>query len=324
MRRAAVAAAALCLTAAAAAPAGPAGGASRGDRDRDRWTSEAASRYWTPARMASAVPLVPEPGEPRSRSAPSGTSRTVRASRTSRTSRTSAAGLRSGTAVTAQHFDGVPSVGVLFSTTKDARAHYCTASVVHSRRGNLIITAGHCRPGGRAAFVPQYRSGARHQPYGIWAIDRGFTHPGRADSGAGSDLDFAFATVRRDLLGRSVEALTGGNVLTRTPGYRVLVTVIGYPTPRHDPADRAVRCTTRTSRLAGHRQLRMVCGGFHGGTSGGPWLTAFDEKTKTGKVIGNIGGLNRGGPSGRDSHRISYSPVYGDEVFKLYARAVAG
>ncbi|MFE0189528.1 trypsin-like serine peptidase [Streptomyces sp. NPDC058989] len=222
---------------------------------------------------------------------------------------------------TARHFDGIPSVGVLFSVDKDARAHHCTASVVHSRHRNLILTAGHCNPGARAAFVPQYRSGAQTQPYGVWAINKSFAYPERGTTGDKADLDFAFATVAPAEDGRSLEEVTGGNILTATPGYTNDVTVIGYPKVRNDPEDRAVRCDTRSARLAGTRQLRMECGGFAAGTSGGPWLTDLDEETGTGRIIGLIGGLNGGGPKGPDHDRISYSPYFGGKILALYTRA---
>ncbi|MFH9420748.1 trypsin-like serine peptidase [Streptomyces sp. NPDC017529] len=285
----------------------PASGATADDDDSGGgWTSEAATQYWTAGRMAAA--------------SPSGAG-TAKGSAAPAARATAAAPDAAGSA---RHFDGIPSVGVLFSVDKDARAHHCTASVVRSPRRNLILTAGHCEPGERAAFVPQYRSGASEQPYGVWAVERGFTDPGRTDTGPGSDLDFAFATVKPDSQGRALETVTGGNFLARTPGYATDVTVIGYPSVRNDPADQAVRCAVRTTRLTGYRQLRMECGGFYGGTSGSPWLSRFDERTRTGYVVGNLGGLNGGGPSGPDSDRTSYSPYYGREVFRLYARAIAG
>lgn len=297
------------------------------------WTTAAANRFWTPGRMAAAVPRHPATG---SGDAPYGHRESASAATERLEAATAGAGAQAA-APTARHFDGVPSVGVLFSVDKEARAHYCTASVVRSPRRNLILTAGHCNPGTRAAFVPQYRSGAAHQPYGVWAItrsysygDRGALALGRGQNASSAqartadpDLDFAFATVAPDRRGRPIEAVTGGNRLTPTPGYRNKVTVIGYPSVRNDPQDRAVRCTTGTTRLTGYRQLRMECGGFYGGTSGSPWLTHFDERTKTGRLIGNIGGLNGGGPSGPHADRVSYSPYYGSKIFALYARAVA-
>ncbi|MEJ8647932.1 hypothetical protein WKI65_07525 [Streptomyces sp. MS1.AVA.3] len=281
------------------------------------WTSRDAAAYWTADRMAAAAPAEGDaPAEP---TAPEAGRDTAASSAAPATRSAARSGARSE--ATARHFGGIPSVGVLFSVDGDTKAHHCTASVVHSPHGNLILTAGHCNPGTRAAFVPQYRSGAATQPYGVWAINDTFAYPGRGTTGAAADLDFAFATVAPDEDGRPLEEITGGNTLTATPGYTNDVTVVGYPNVRHDPEDRAVRCATRTSRLSGTHELRMECGGFYGGTSGSPWLTDFDEEKGTGRVIGLIGGLNGGGPKGPDSDRISYSPYFGAKVLDLYNRA---
>lgn len=263
-------------------------------RPRPTWTSKDAKAFWTPQRMAQAAPPERAPGKP---------------------------AVTSQAAPTARHFDGIPSVGVLFSVDGEAREHHCTASVVHSPHGNLILTAGHCNPGARAAFVPQYQSGQDSQPYGVWAIEDSYAYEDRGTSGAGADLDFAFAVVAPDDSGRHIEEVTGGNVLAATPGYRNQVSVIGYPNLRSDPEDRAVRCDTTTERLAGTRQLRMECNGFYGGTSGSPWLAGYDPRTRTGRVIGVIGGVNGGGPQGPHSDRTSYSPYFGKEILSLYDRA---
>ncbi|MEV5238171.1 hypothetical protein AB0K89_03415 [Streptomyces cinnamoneus] len=267
-----------------------------GGHGRDgSWSSEEARRFWGPTRMSAAA----DGDDDRDADEPA---QRITGS--------------------ARHFDGVPAVGVLFYVGEDMRDHHCTASVVHSPKGNLIITAGHCGLGEDAAFVPDYHRGERKQPYGVWAVDRAFVDPRRDDYGDGSDLDFAFATVRPDGRGRPIERVTGANRLVRTPGDVNRVTVIGYPSADSDPADQAVRCTTMTSRLPGHQQLVMRCEGFFSGTSGSPWLTHFDERTRTGNLIGVLGGLNGGGPDGEDSDRISYSPLNGDEIFKLYLDAI--
>ncbi|MFI2072501.1 MULTISPECIES: trypsin-like serine peptidase [Streptomyces] len=277
---------------AAAVPEG-AGGHGRDDG----WSSEEARRFWGPARMSAAT-------------------------------KDAADGDKDGGAQpitgSARHFDGVPTVGVLFYVGEDMRDHHCTASVVHSPKGNLIISAGHCGFGDDAAFVPGYRQGESKQPYGVWAVDRSFVDPRREDTGDGSDLDFAFATVKADGRGRQLERVTGANRLVRTPGYVNRVTVIGYPSSESDPADRAIRCTAMTSQLPGHRQMTMRCDGFYSGTSGSPWLADFDEKTKTGDLIGVLGGLNGGGPDGEESDKVSYSPMNDDEIFKLYVDAING
>ncbi|WP_051943888.1 trypsin-like serine peptidase [Streptacidiphilus rugosus] len=285
------------------APWGAGGGAG--------WTGADAERFWTPQRMATAVPesvgaTPPPPSAPLNRAA-------VRP------------GARAAVP-TAQHFAGVPSVGTLYYLGKDQAAHNCTASVVTSPGRNLILTAGHCSPGpnGRAAFVPGYDRKA--EPFGIWAVTRGYTLPGHGTTGAGSNLDFAFGVVA-DLNGRKLEDVTGGNTLTRTPGYaNPAVTVIGYPEKSKDPKDQAIRCTVPTSRLggAGLTQLRIDCRGFWDGVSGGPWMINFNGAT--GDIIGNVGGLNGGGlanPNDPRYQEISYSPVYDDQIFSLYQQATA-
>ncbi len=271
------------------------------------WTSEEAARFWTPERMADAAPAA-------------GTAARSAAARPGRPTRSPYAGVPQ-----ASLYAGSPTVGVLYYVDSAMTTHSCTASVVQSPRGNLIATAAHCSLGTKTAFVPQYRTGASAaaQPYGIWAVERAFRDNRHTRTGPGSDLDFAFATVRPNPAGKQIQQLTGGNRLTRTPGYQIPVTVIGYPNIRSAPADKAVKCTTTTTRVTGYKQLRFACGGYYGGTSGSPFLTDYDERTRTGKLVGNLGGWNGGGLENNDD-AVSFSPLYDDQVFELYDAAVAG
>ncbi|MFF7155582.1 trypsin-like peptidase domain-containing protein [Streptomyces sp. NPDC008139] len=268
-------------------------------RTAPHWTNRAAARFWTPERMADSMPssvrqLGPaaEPG-----TVPGPFTRSE----------------------TATHFGGVPTVGMLFSVDGDMTAHFCTASVVHSPDRDLILTAAHCRPGANIGFVPQFRAGAARQPYGIWAVSQVFTDARWAPADdAESAYDFAFARVAPDADGRRIEEVTGGNRLIRTPGFHNRVTVIGYPRTSDDPSDEAITCTTTTSRLEGLRQLQLVCAGYFAGTSGSPWLLDYNTRTKSGSVIGLIGGEDEGGLS----DRISYSPFFDDAIQALYRKAV--
>jgi V8-like Glu-specific endopeptidase len=293
------------------------------------WTSADAEAFWTPALMASAVPETAAVGPAPATAPASGDQHTepaqpgAHAAAAEPERATAAATVPRGT-----HFAGVPSIGTLYYLGKDQTAHNCTASVVKSPGKDLILTAGHCAPGpgGHTAFVPQYDQGK--EPFGIWAVTRGYTVPGHSTSGTASNLDFAFGVVA-DRNGRKLEDVTGGNTLTRTPGYtNQAVTVIGYPgKSSKDEHDQPIRCTVPTDRLpgAGLTQLRIACDGFWDGVSGGPWLTHFNGST--GDVIGNVGGLNGGGlPNSNDTYydRFSYSPVYGDQIFSLYQQATTG
>ena len=63
--------------------------------------------------------------------------------------------------------------------------------------------------------------------------------------------------------------------------------------------------------------MRFACKGYAHGTSGSPWVTHFNPVTRTGLVIGVIGGLQRGG----DTADVSYSPYFGVNVKRLYDAA---
>ena len=73
---------------------------------------------------------------------------------------------------------GTPAVGALVTATASGAlgSHFCSASVVDSPAGNLVITAAHCLMGrqvGQFVFVPGYDNG--EAPYGVWPVRRVIT-----------------------------------------------------------------------------------------------------------------------------------------------------
>lgn len=221
--------------------------------------------------------------------------------------------------VWARHFPGLWNVGALFY--HDGRAnHFCTASVVGSRHGNLLLTAGHClyNPGhgyfSRLVFVPKYLDGER--PLGTWriqtmAVDRRWVRS------ADPDLDFGFATLH-SLGGRQIASLVHPNRLATDQGFRNYVHVIGYPGATAHRADTAIDCGNVTSR-AGRFQVRFDCGGYTSGTSGSPWMAHFNPATGTGDIVGVIGGLHQGGYTSS----VSYSAYFDHDIQRLYGAAAA-
>ncbi|MFI0165154.1 trypsin-like serine peptidase [Streptomyces sp. NPDC017095] len=202
-------------------------------------------------------------------------------------------------------------VGALFAADRAGRpdgGHFCTASVVHSPRGDLIVTAAHCVDDGGAGlvFVPGYRDG--RAPYGLWRVTRRFLPAGWTRE-QDEDSDVAFAAVAgRD--GRRLEDVVGAGRFT--PGVATgatAVTVTGYPRVRETP----VTCTDKPSPYS-RTQQRVDCPGFTGGTSGSPWVNG------DGQVVGVLGGHERGGATAD----VSYSVVLGGEAARLYQEAVAG
>lgn len=205
-------------------------------------------------------------------------------------------------------------VGAVFAHSADGD-HFCTASVVDSPGRNLIVTAAHCLvdPGrGRSrsdlVFVPGYRNG--DTPSGVWPIDAITVDPSWRDSG-NPDLDVAFATVRAQN-GQQVQEVLGANRLGTDQGYTLDVLLTGYPSS----ADEPITCANTTTRQS-PTQLRIDCPDYTGGTSGSPWVTHLDPTTRTGTVVGVIGGYQEGG----DTADTSYSSYFGDQVRALYQQA---
>jgi V8-like Glu-specific endopeptidase len=207
-------------------------------------------------------------------------------------------------------------IGALFSHDVGGD-HFCTASVVQSPGKDLIVTAAHCLHGGRGGtyksdivFVPSYRDGTA--PNGEWHVKRLIVDQRWIDS-SDPDLDVGFV-VLQPLGGRHIEDVLGANRLGDASGADRKVKLTGYPSNGSEP----ISCYNVIT-MQSTSQLRIACTGFPGGTSGSPWLTAFDPVTRTGTIIGVIGGYQGGG----NTPDVSYSPVFGQDVHVLYAKAAA-
>ncbi len=211
---------------------------------------------------------------------------------------------------------GPAVVGALFTGSLSG-GHFCTASVVASPGQNLLMTAAHCiydgSKGGYAqdvAFVPGYHDG--QAPYGIWTAERMLVSP-QWVHGADPDYDVGFI-VLRPLHGRNIQQVLGANEPGWSPGYTSLVRVSAYPSSSGSP----VTCVNRTSQES-VTQLEFDCGGFAGGTSGGPWVLQPASPSRVATVIGVIGGYQEGG----DSPSVSFSPYFGSGIRQLYEQAGA-
>ena len=225
-------------------------------------------------------------------------------------------GYRPGRSATAHPALVSLRVGALFEHDASGN-HFCTASVVASPGRNLLITAAHCISGGKGggyrqdiAFIPGYRDG--QTPFGIWAPARLVVAPQWMTS-SDPDFDVGFVVLKPDG-GKNIEDVLGANQLGIDPGYRNLVRVTGYPASGDTP----ITCLNWTSEQAAS-QLRFECGGFTGGTSGSPWVTHFDPQTRTGTIVGVLGGYQEGG----STPSVSYSSYLGAEIQRLYLQAVA-
>jgi V8-like Glu-specific endopeptidase len=216
---------------------------------------------------------------------------------------------------TGQPFSGEPAVGALFTRSSGHLGkHFCTASVVDSPAGDLVVTAAHCVTGmpGTVDFVPGYDDGLT--PYGVWTVTKVYVDQAWR-SASSEDDDFAFLRVSRPGSSTPVEDETGAEKLvTGTGAVHQMVQVIGYPNAGNQP----ITCQNRLREPMEDR-LEFDCGGYTNGTSGGPFLSRVDPSTGQGQLIGVIGGYQQGG----DTPQVSYSSVLGRNAAALYKRAVA-
>ncbi len=275
-------AATVALTFAAACSTAPSAGPGKSAAD--------AATYWNRARLLDAQPLegggraaAPQPGQ-------------------TPTAHTAVTALR---------------VGALFEHDASGE-HFCTASVVASPGKDLLVTAAHCINGGDGSgynsdivFIPDYRDGTA--PYGIWTPQRLLVAPQWANSGD-PDYDVGFVVLQPHD-GEDIEQVLGSNQLGDDLGYQYLVRVTGYPSSAEAP----ITCLNWTSEQSS-TQLRFNCDGYSAGTSGSPWVAHFDPRSRTGTIVGVIGGYQEGG----DSDSVSYSAYLGSAVHQLYEQAVAG
>jgi len=207
-------------------------------------------------------------------------------------------------------------VGALFAITTAGRlgSHFCTASVVDSAAGDLLVTAAHCVPrhaAGELAFVPGYRGGRR--PDGIWRVSRVLVDE-RWRAARDPDDDFAFLTVRRAGRKASLEAVTGAVALAVGEPAGLRIVAAGYP----DTESRLVSCSN-TARAFSATQFTFSCAGFADGTSGGPLLADVRPAAGLDTVIGVIGGYQLGGKT----PSVSYAARFGGRLAALYRRALA-
>ena len=205
---------------------------------------------------------------------------------------------------------GVAAVGALYPNAR-ASQHGCTAGVVHSPRGDTLITAAHCVSGSGAGMVFVPGQHGAWTPYGRWTITAVHVEAKwarRQDPHA----DVAFLTVAPRMINgvrTSVERVTGGYRLGSTAARGQRVAVTGYPA---GSTNNSITCTTRTY-LSGAFPA-FDCRGYVGGTSGSPWLRVTRHGTE---IVGVIGGLHQGGCHDYTSYS---SPLDGD-ADDAYARA---
>ncbi len=210
-------------------------------------------------------------------------------------------------------FAGTPTVGALFESAASGK-HFCTASVVASPGGDVLMTAAHCIQGNAKglSFAPGFHDGTA--PLGRWKVTGAYFDPAWIADQTPT-RDFAFLTVApKRIAGVStdIQTLTGANVLSTKPSAGETVTVPAYPDGKPKVP---ITCTAKVFFEGIYPAFN--CNPYIGGTSGSPWLAATPEGVL---VVGLIAGLHQGGCY----TYTSYSPPLDAHARAVYQRAVAG
>jgi hypothetical protein len=198
---------------------------------------------------------------------------------------------------------GSSAVGVLML---QGQHPFCTASIVNSPRGNLIITAAHClgrKLASTLMFAPYYYGDSA--PLGEWQVTGQVFPPGWFPYG-NINQDFAFLAVRGD-----VQARAGAESLGFSLPAPASVRVEAYSL-----AGRLTICERRPGviAVAGQHQLSFACPGYAKASSGGPFLTGINQQSGLGTIVGVIGGYQHGG----STSVMSYSSPFGGVLHQLY------
>jgi V8-like Glu-specific endopeptidase len=159
-------------------------------------------------------------------------------------------------------------VGALYDSPTTDR-HSCTASVVASPGGDVLLTAAHCIAGTGAGdvFAPGFHDGV--SPLGRWTVTGAYLDPGWLTD-QDPHRDFAFLTAAPQTIDgrtRSIQSVTGANRLGLGASAGQTVTIPAYP---GGTDNEPVTCTTPVYLHDGYPAFN--CDPYVGGTSGSPWI----------------------------------------------------
>lgn len=213
----------------------------------------------------------------------------------------------------ARTFPGTPTVGALFPSA-GSKKHFCTASVVASPTGDVLLTAAHCVQGSAKgmSFAPGFHRGI--SPFGRWEVTGAYFDP-EWMSEQKITRDYAFLTVApKQIAGAStdIQTITGANALGTKPTRGETVSVPADPAGE---ANSPITCTAKVYFSGAFPAFN--CNPYVDGTSGSPWLAATPDGIT---IVGLIAGLHQGGCY----TYTSYSPPLNSHTRAVYQRAVTG
>ncbi|GGT36436.1 trypsin-like serine peptidase [Nonomuraea spiralis] len=195
----------------------------------------------------------------------------------------------------------------------------CSASTVSSASKDLVVTAGHCVKDGQGewaenwTFVPGYGRGGE-QPYGQYAARRMFVAaPWSRSADDNHDVGMVALTTSG---GRHVADVVGTQDIAFNARRGGQTYGFGYPADPPYDGDRLVYCAGRL-RDDPYKQTHdqgLGCA-MTAGSSGGPWMSDFDPMTGRGTIT-SLSSFKYS-----DDQHTMYGPYFGEAAKAVYATA---
>jgi len=192
----------------------------------------------------------------------------------------------------------------------------CSGTAVTSNNRSVVITAGHCvKSGGRAhrnvVFVPGFDRGRR--PFGTWVATNLFT---TVQWNANEDINFDIAAfVVAPQNGRNLVDVVGGQGIAFNQQRRQQMYSFGYPAAAPFDGSRLIFCAGRAiDDPVQTNDLGLRCR-MTGGSSGGPWFLAFNERTGAG-VVNSVNSFKYD-----FNQNFMFGPFFGQEAQAVYNAA---
>jgi V8-like Glu-specific endopeptidase len=196
----------------------------------------------------------------------------------------------------------VSTVGKILWDTGGGPLGMCSGAIVDAPNGSVIATAAHCvstpdtpEPPEEAWFVPGYdhdRATYRREGWRVTAFHTPGTWDTTREMASILPHDYAFLTVETRG-GRTIQQEHGANRLVFEPVEEGgEVEVLGYPAADPYDGESLHYCAGPTEVLAEGEAKEPNLGGLlledcdmTAGSSGGPWLTDYDEGSESGTLL---------------------------------------
>ncbi len=194
----------------------------------------------------------------------------------------------------------------------------CSGTAVRSTNKDVVATAGHCVKDGTGAwannwtFVPGYESG--RQPYGSYPARRMFVAgPWARDADDSFDVGMVAVT---DSGGRHLSDAVGAHAIgfNGTRGQQTYA--FGFPADPPYNGDHLLYCAGRPHDDPYKKTQDQGLGcDLTAGASGGPWFSGFDAATGQG-LLTSVSSFKYSNDDGS-----MYGPYFGDAVKQVYDTA---